>query len=50
MASSSLRYCSGKPDEDRGDPVRLVDVGGLDPVEGRLDDFGDLADRDPEAG
>lgn len=38
----------GEPDENGGDPVRLVDVGGLDPVEGRLDDLGHLVDRDPE--
>src|SRR4030043_1273433 len=39
----------GKADEDRREPVRLIDIGSLDPVESCLDDFGHLVDRDPEA-
>ena len=37
-----------EPDENGGHPVRLIDIRGLDPVQGRFDELGHLVDRDPE--
>ena len=45
-----LPVALGQPDQDGRDAIGLVDVGGLDAVERRFDEVGDLADGDAVEG